>query len=669
MKLLDVDWLAFLQVLERYRRLPFGARRFLVEKVQPSQPASNAAMGEWREALLQCGIMVAGPQGKNASVDRRFQSFVRVMRAMLRNRIFHAPTHESFHNFVSEHLEGPEIAGFSGAGRQYYYYRDYEAVQALYSRVCSSQWVKIFLEAAGPQWETPFQAAGSSPYFYSPAVLHAAQTVIQKLVPGAAPVPLAQLPGMCPELRSENFAAALRASLRYLLLYPCLLGEGWEPGVGLWPGVVRKLSAEIPRPPEPVKVLNAFHSPFLADDMTAVLSACSVSPPRLRVDDNAIFEADQRTLLAALGTLPEWIEQHCHFGMENRLHLAVDFLRHHRFLADRGRRERELRLEVSERGAAWLRLSGKDRLKAVLDFLRDRSRPSADHDFASRSVLFVPHAARLYHSQVEQVVSALRSAFRELPVEEFVRLRDFVAYHRERDNPFAALQGGLRYGSIQLAGRNLSQPSPEELEEVWDDYLTAFLQLRLLPLGGARVSSGDEGLLCFAITDAGRYLLGAADDFELAPDSTGRIVLQPNCDVVFLAPSAKAEADIGRFCERRGRHIGTLFKVTKQSILAAAAAGLKADQVLNTLREYCGPDLPSNVQHEIVSWFGQFRSVAMKPAILLHCPDAETATRLMSVAGIRVTRLTGTILEWHEKKPAPALLKKLREMGIFLWEK
>ena len=231
MKILEIDWQAFLQVLEHYRRLPYGARRFLVERVSPSQAIPNAVMGEWREPLLASGMMVAGPQGRNAQVDRRFQSFVRVIRALNRNPIFRSPTRESFHTFISEHFEGPEITAFSGVGHQYYYYRDYAAVQGLFSSVCSTAWVKEFLAAADPHWETPFQAAGSSPYFSSAAALHAAQVLIQRLAPGAVPVPLAQLLGMCPELRADILGAALRAGFRYLLFFPCLLGEGFEPAI------------------------------------------------------------------------------------------------------------------------------------------------------------------------------------------------------------------------------------------------------------------------------------------------------------------------------------------------------------------------------------------------------------------------------------------------------
>ena len=135
--------------------------------------------------------------------------------------------------------------------------------------------------------------------------------------------------------------------------------------------------------------------------------------------------------------------------------------------------------------------------------------------------------------------------------------------------------------------------------------------------------------------------------------------------MVFLAPSAKAESEIARFCERRGRHVGTLFKVTKQSILAAAASGLTAEHVLTTLREYCGTELPGNVEREIVGWFGQFRQVTMVPAILIHCPDAETATRVISAAGPRVTRLTDTTLEWRQEKPSPRSSRSCGKWGSF----
>ena len=227
----------------------------------------------------------------------------------------------------------------------------------------------------------------------------------------------------------------MRAGFRYLLFFPCLLGEGFEPALGLWPAAARKLSAEIPRPPQPVTVSQTFHSPFLVDDMTAILAACAVAPPRLRVNDSAIFEADQKNLVAALGTLPEWIEQKFHFRPEWRIGAAVDFLRYHRFLEQKDR-ARSLHMEITEAGAEWLRLGGKDRLKTVLDGIRGKLR---DHSsfFEYQAGSLLPHAGRLsLDRHVQKVASAMRSVFQGAAVDVFVRLRDFLAYQSGAGQPF-----------------------------------------------------------------------------------------------------------------------------------------------------------------------------------------------------------------------------------------
>ena len=120
-------------------------------------------------------------------------------------------------------------------------------------------------------------------------------------------------------------------------------------------------------------------------------------------------------------------------------------------------------------------------------------------------------------------------------------------------------------------------------------------------------------------------------------------MVQPNFDVVFLAPAPRAEAEFSRFAERKGRHMGTLFRITKRSILAAAAAGLTLEQTFETLRQCCSEELPPNVRREISGWFAQCRRVSLRPAVLIHCPDAETAARIQAVAGSKVTLITDAI--------------------------
>ena len=666
MKILEIDWRDFVHALEAYGRLPLGARRLFVEKAQPSQALPNAVLGEWREPLLDSGLMFPGVKGKNARVDPQYLGFCRVVRSLRRNRIFDRPSRDCFHEFVSEHLSGAEISAFSGREIAFYNYYDYEGSQRLYSRVCSADWLKRFLAASYPDWEKKYQVRGVQSYFPSVEAYKAAQALVRSLSRASAPLPLSQIPAMYPELRPDLLASAVRAGIRYLLFFPALRDKDLEVSLGLWPGIAAKLTGVAPKPPAPVALSESFHSPFLMEDMTAILTACAVEPLRVRTGDFQIFETARADLVSALGTLPEWVERDYHFAPHDRISMALAFLQQYEFLQRKGQRGRDYRMEVTETGSRWLSLGEKGRLKAVFDGLRGT--------FKKRSSLFEDEAVSLIPTAMEmaspaqnaKVASCMMACYARLDADKPVRLREFLAYQREMHNPLPAMIRADRSSMLWVDGMMASEASAEELEEAWEGVLADFLRLRLLPLGGVKLGRDSSAEVCFALTEAGRYLLGAAQDFHLAEDAPGRVMVQPNFDVVFLASWRKAESELARFCERKGRHVGSLFKVTKQSIFAAAASGLSRDRVLGSLREYCSAKLPPNVEFEITAWFGQYREIGLRPALLIHCPDAETALRVAAIAGKKVTRLTDTTLELPDSKAEAALRKKLREMGIFI---
>jgi hypothetical protein len=180
--------------------------------------------------------------------------------------------------------------------------------------------------------------------------------------------------------------------------------------------------------------------------------------------------------------------------------------------------------------------------------------------------------------------------------------------------------------------------------------------------GGQPVSSSDLGEH-FQVLCASGFLVPVAKEKNAIVPPRYRAFSR---DVVFLAPEPRAEAEIGRFAERRGQHMGTLFRITKRSIIAGAAAGITAEQTFETLRECCSGELPPNVQQEISGWFAQCRRASLRPAVLIHCPDAETAARVQAVAGTAVTPMTETILKLHDASAQAALLRKLREAGTFV---
>ena len=77
-------------------------------------------------------------------------------------------------------------------------------------------------------------------------------------------------------------------------------------------------------------------------------------------------------------------------------------------------------------------------------------------------------------------------------------------------------------------------------------------------------------------------------------------------------------------------------------------------------------EVPRNVEREIRGWMAQCRSAAVRPALLIHCPDAETASRVLAADRNRLTKLTDTVVELTDPSYRSKLAKKLREMGVFI---
>jgi hypothetical protein len=193
-----------------------------------------------------------------------------------------------------------------------------------------------------------------------------------------------------------------------------------------------------------------------------------------------------------------------------------------------------------------------------------------------------------------------------------------------------------------------------------------FLRTRLLPLGGVRVGHGKEGV-SIALTPAGRYYLGQEKRWQWSVTTDSQVIVQPNFEVTFLGEAPAAEAEIGRFAERRGRQLGALFQITKKSIFAAAASGMTAKDVLEILERVCTREVPGNVRREIQGWFAQCRKVSFESVMLIRCPDRETALRVLSLAKGSATALSDTVLEYQDPgKQRPGLIKKLKEMGVLV---
>ncbi len=207
----------------------------------------------------------------------------------------------------------------------------------------------------------------------------------------------------------------------------------------------------------------------------------------------------------------------------------------------------------------------------------------------------------------------------------------------------------------------------EALERLWAHQLRRFLLDRLFLMGGARIGRTAEGHTAFALTEAGLYLLGVSDTFTLeTPADSARLIVQPSFEVVFLAPSPLAEGHLARIAERVGEGgIGVLFRLTRASAQRAAAAGLTADEAVAILTTASDTPLPTNVERQRREWIDRCRQVAIAETVVIRCPDAETATRVLSAGAGRLQRLSDTVVELLDPNQRGTLVRRLRYEGIF----
>lgn len=667
MKAFDRDWGAVFASLPVWAALPPEARRAVLRTMKPSQGASAGDLGDAAEAVRASGLVDASPTGKRLVPRAVHRPLLGVFRALDRQRIWEAPSPVVLAGYLQEHFTSDEVEAFIPRGT--YAYAGRREVAAA---VSAEEWIESFLAADTHEkavaWEQARLPPREAPRFVFPKVWETARRLVTELSTLPAPLPLRELPERFAEVDAATLAAGLQAALRYLLLFAGMGAADLEPRAGLWPPLAARLRAGPPAPPAPVGVVETFEAAWVMEDMTTVLVAASADPLRLRADDRAVFARAQETIGARLVPLPEWVEALADEARAERVESAAERLREARLAAVLRGGDGAYRMAPTKEGAAWLALSDRERLASFLDPLRaskERNPPSG-YDSGGRTGFFPVRLSTALRNNVGLDLRAdLARLFLSLP-EGFVPIGAFVEHAGRAANPL--LTTARRGESAFAPGWGVRPPSRHEMETLWSEILLAFLVHRLAGLGGARLGLAEDGVLCFSLTEAGRYLLGAAEGFEYGHDATAEVIVQPDFEIVFLAPAPRVEAQLGRFAERVGAAPGVAFRLTRASVLAAAEAGMTEAQLLEALRSASSRELPGNVARQVRGWLGGVRRVRMRPALLLECPDAETAGRVRVAAGKGVRVLTDTVLELPETpaKERTALVRKLRASGVFV---
>lgn len=425
------------------------------------------------------------------------------------------------------------------------------------------------------------------------------------------------------------------------------------------------MNRPIPKPPRPVKPVQTYQSDLLIQDMTTILSLCHADPMRVRAHDNQLFSRTRTLIEDHLVTLPDWIKSLNYYSPTERIDSALYLSYDLTFVSTKGKQGKDYRMEVSKKGLSWLALTAAKRVQFMFDLLHEHEGYWTSKRRGRVSWWPGVNLSWLKKMEKSQVKMALDGAFLQLAPDVFYDLDTFLAYQSRQANPLK------EHGIGDLLTRMFSHwnyfyASEEDLEKKWKEFLFNYAMYRLAVMGGIKLGLSQENKVCLALTPWGQYYLGLTDEFVLSRQEAQDVLVQPNFEIVFLGPYASAEAEIGRFAERVGKGVGTLFKITKTSILHAADVGLTAKQVLSTLEKVSTKTVPPNISREITGWFASCRRIRIKSTILIHCPDEETALKIQSLGKQDVTPLSRNILELSSAKAKKTLIAKLRKQGIFI---
>ena len=658
MRHLDLDWREFFDALAVYKRLSVRARGEFIVNGPYSQPIPAHIVGASVVEYQTIGMFSPSPGGRSIVLAPQFRGFVKALRAMHRSRIDAHPNAQSLDAYLADNFTREEWSALHGQASYWTPGRE-----GLYTKLASVNWLEGFLSADAKHWEAQYRFRMEPEHLDEGRDAEELKRLIKFLMARTEPVLFEELPRVF--FDREVLARAIGVGLRFALFYPMLRRDTFEPVLGLWPEITKRLHRPAAKPPQATTPVHTFSAPIFMDELIAVLTATIGEPLRLKAGySTELFQKSEKQVFARLMPLPDWLARLLEYN-EFRIQHVIGRLQGMEMLGHAGEDGGDRRLEVTKAGRAWLGKPAKERLKTLLDRVRNHQKKRGQ-DYYLNDWEELAEDVRIRGEQVESV-KAVQEAFARLPEGRRVRLKDFLAYESAAYNPLRVVRDQPGFRRVAIGHYYVDEPTEDQLEEAWSRVLKGAIARKLIPLGAVEAGVLEDGEIAIALTDAGRYLLGLADDFTLqSAEAPGAVVVQPNFDIVFMAPAPLAEAELSSFTERHGQHVGAVLKITKKAVWAAAAAGITSGFVIDVLKTHSSVPVPGNVEREIRGWMAQCRSATVRHAVLIHCPDAETASRVLAADRTRLTKLTDTVVELTEPGYRSKLAKKLREMGVFI---
>jgi hypothetical protein len=608
MRLFPTDWSTFLDQIVLWGELSISARKTFLDGFRPRLSFEASPRDLATEELKVAGLLEKSENADYLAVAEGHVGFYHVMKALEKYPLFEGSGLAALCAYLGDHYTSRERSLLHESLA--FLPNELTRVAGLISSV---EW----LETALPRDGSP--GAG----------LAEAWTMLRFFRDQRDRVALRDLEDYFPKISREDLCAGIRVGLQRAVFFLGLRRSDLEPLLGIWPAAARRLRRiAVVLAPEPVKAVQTFRHPYLVEDMTTLLLASRVEPIPLRRGDEKPFIRFVEEVSPALLSIPDWVENFMGLHQEGRIALALRALRltglvipdgspasSVRRQGRRGRRDlsaasghrhsrapgiaawKEPALVPAPWSAAWTGGDLAERREKVVGMLAiGPGGPSGLLDLLEEEWTSSEGAR-------EKIVPWLIQAFSSVPIASFIRFADFAEYQAAMGSPLAAVQAD---GAAAGPARVGPAATEEALEELWKSFLGIFMGRCLLSLDGVEAGITGDRAPCFRLTHVGRRILGlpgeSQEEREVPQAQETAIIVQPNFEIVFLVPSPAAEAALGRFCERVGREVGVLFRITKQSVRRGARSGLSHDQVMNPLINYSRSELPENVRQEIQGW-------------------------------------------------------------------
>ena len=530
----------------------------------------------------------------------------------------------------------------------------------------------------------------------------AAKRIVEVLRDANGPVGRAELEKKLQDIAADKLQAALVSLIARLAVFEDLDPRTCELQVGLLPSVRAGMAAALQRrerPPlvvsENLQIIGPEGSLFL-DDLRAFLLEIVSEPPRLR-QDNEIFQIDLDRFFEALGELPPTLLQALELSQEKRLKQAQEWA-HNLKLVSRRIQPKQARLEISSKGSEWLASSLQEQYGRLYEFLRPQHSDKGDsvpgtpysssfgspyghqesqQRFLGANVTVIktrPGPIVRYWDAKNKDHEALRDSiyrsFTALPLGVFHRLENVLDHLVfEQYNPLLL---GLAQEEVAVFTDSRAVPPLEELrEQAARNLLTAVLRRRLIPLGCVQAAIDADGNLCIARHRMFDMYFGRkVKEAELAsqPATQTRVVVQPDFSIFVIGLNPAPAAELLSFCERekRGGHGALTLRLTRESVVKAVAYGMKPAEIVDRLRRLATNEVPANVLRQVSDWCGWVRRAHTSTVMIAHCPDSETADRIVAAMKRQAERLTETIVAIDQPRLTTADRNKLRNQGVLI---